>query len=182
MKLVRLLRHDRSGAAGFTIIEVVFAMAILLVGMTVVLGLLTFGAALGRTAALRTAATAAIDSVVADLEETMFPLLPDGNVGEPEAIEARSVPGARDLVYSATPFENPDHHLEYRVDIEMTWKSAGVRRSKKFSTILLRQISFGERLRREFVQRASSERRSGISGLKQLKQKNEALDAPGPGN
>ena len=136
---------------GFTIVEVIIAMGILLFGMTSILGLLTFGAALSRTAQLRTTAAAAAESVTADLEETFFPLV-NGEAGEPRRIERRELHGMADVVYSATPVQNPDRPLEYRVDVEMSWKSAGVQREKRFTTILLREVPFGERLRRRFVE------------------------------
>ena len=73
---------DAQRRGGFTIIEVVLAMFILLIGMSSILGLLSFGAALSRTAQLRNQASYAVESIVADLEETMFPLveLEDGTI------------------------------------------------------------------------------------------------------
>ena len=50
-------------------------------------------------------------------------------------------------------FPPSDYPIEYRVDIEMSWESAGVRRTSGYSTLLLREIPFGERLRREFTER-----------------------------
>jgi hypothetical protein len=142
--------HARS-RGGFTIVEVILAMFILLVGMTSILGLLSFGASLSRTAQLRTNGAAAAESVLSDLQETFFPMV-NGEAGEPKKIERRELGGVADVVYSATPFQNPERPLEYRVDIEMTWKSAGVELEKHFSTILLREVPFGERLRRRFVE------------------------------
>jgi len=144
-------RCVRRARDGFTIIEVLLAMAILLFGMTAVLGLLTFGAALSRTSLLRTTSAAAIDATVADLEETLFPMV-DGDAGPPTEIKDRVVPGLPDVMYTATAHENPDQPLEYKVDIDMTWTSAGVQREKRFSTLLLREIPFGERLRKQFVE------------------------------
>ena len=141
----------RRARGGFTIVEVIAAMFILLVGMTSILGLLSFGASLSRTAHLRTNAAAAAESVLADLQETFFPMV-NGEAGEPKKIERRELFGVPDVVYSATPVQNPDRPLEYRVDIEMSWKSAGVELEKSFSTILLREVPFGERLRRRFVE------------------------------
>jgi prepilin-type N-terminal cleavage/methylation domain-containing protein len=145
--------------AGFTIIEVLVALAILVFGMTAIIGMLTFGAALTRTALLRTSAAAASQAVVADLEETLFPPAPagaassdsEGETGAPLEVKDRPLPSMPDVVYSARAEENPSRPLEYRVDIEMSWKAAGVRRATSFSTILVREISFGERLRRRLV-------------------------------
>lgn len=157
--------RGRVGAAppsgGFTILEVVLAMGILVMGMSVLLSLLTFGAALTRTAALRTTASTAIEAVVADLEESLFPLAPDGSAGEPRVITDRRVPGAPGVVYSATARPNPDHELEYAVDVEVSWESSGVRRARSFQTLLLREVPFGERMRRRFVERSEDPRERG---------------------
>ncbi len=136
---------------GFTILEVVLAMGILVLGMTVILSLLTFGAALTRTAALRTAASTAIEAVIGDLEESLFPLEDDGTVGEPRQIEGRAVPNAPGVIYSARARPNPDNALEYAVDIDLSWETSGVRRAKSFQTLLLRELPFGERMRRRFI-------------------------------
>jgi prepilin-type N-terminal cleavage/methylation domain-containing protein len=151
---------------GFTIIEVLLAMAILLFGMTAVLGLLTFGAALSRTALLRATSAAASEAVVADLEETLFPL-EAGEAGPPVEIKERALPGDSEVIYSATAHENPANALEYRVDVDMSWQSAGIRRERRFSTILLREIPFGERLRKQFVE-----------GVKATAKTPPILDAP----
>jgi len=151
-------RKRQAARAGFTILEILIAMGILLFGMTAILGLLTFGAALGRTAQLRTSAAAVAEAVVADLEETLFPVK-DGEAGEPVPFKDRALHGVFDVVYSAQATPNPDPRLnvngrplEYKVDVEMSWKSAGVQREKRFTTILLREIPFGERMRRRFVE------------------------------
>ena len=146
--------------SGFTMVEVLVALAILVFGMTAVLGLLTFGAALSKTALLRTSAAAASDAVVADLEETMFPTVPskdpstialdptENEAGPPVDVVERPLPGTPDIVYSAHAVQNPDRPEEYRVDVEMAWRSAGIRRTTTFRTLLVREIPFGERLRR----------------------------------
>lgn len=159
--------------AGFTIVEVVLAMGLLLLGMTAVLGLLSFGAALARTAALRTAAAGAAEAVAADLEESLFPLSIDAAtgdrlVGEPHAVSAREVPGYPGLSYwaTATPVPASDDELgvgqpgraagapqRYKVDVRMRWSTAGAGRERRFTFLLLREVPFGERLRREFVER-----------------------------
>ena len=146
-------------ASGFTIIEVVLAMFILLLGMTSIIGMLSFGAAMSRTATLRTGAATSIEAVVADLEEHLFPLVlvDDREVaGEPLDIVDRSVPGHPGLVYSATAVPNPADTrptpLEYRVDIQITWSSSNRKRSRTFTTLLLREVPFGARLRQRFVE------------------------------
>lgn len=145
----RAARNHRRG--GFTIVEVVLAMGILMLGATAILGMLTFGAALTRSAQLRAMGAIAADAVIADLEQHLFPY-EDGEVGEPIEIVERQVPGAVDVVYSARATAHPTDPLEYRVDVEMRWRSGGVQRRRGFTTILLRELSLGERLRRDFVE------------------------------
>jgi hypothetical protein len=136
-------------------VEVLVALAILVFGMTAILGLLTFGAALSRTALLRTLAAAASHAVVADLEETLFPpektkdlstmaLDPgESEAGAPVDVLDRPLSGMPDVVYSARAVQNPDRPGEYRVDVEMSWRSAGIRRATTFTTLLVRD-PFGE--------------------------------------
>lgn len=154
--------RSMSRRAGFTIVEVVLAMGLLLLGMSAVLGLLTFGAALARTAALRTGAAAAAEAVVADLEETIFPLEIDAqtgerSAGEPHDITGRGVPGHPGLVYSARSTAVPAEEAgtpgpqRYRVDIEISWTASGRRKAQVFSVLLLREVPFAERLRRELL-------------------------------
>jgi prepilin-type N-terminal cleavage/methylation domain-containing protein len=159
---VKLARPVHSARSGFTLIEILLALAILLIGMTGVLGLLTFGATMTKTASLRGLSAAAIEAVTADVEERMFPLVvEDGveRVGEPIEIEARPVPGFEGLTYSARALPNTQlaaelgYPLEYKVDIEIAWTSGGRRRARTFTTLMIREVPFGERLRREFVER-----------------------------
>ena len=153
-----MIRHGarRGRRAGFTLVEVVLAMFVLLIGMTSILGLLSFGAALARTAALRAGAANSIEAVLADLEETLFPLEVDADgverAGEPLPIEGRAMPGYPGLVYSARATPNPENELEYRVDVEVTWALSGTTRRREFTTVLLREVPFGERLRARFVE------------------------------
>ncbi len=150
------MRLPTGARAGFTLVEVVLAMFILLIGMTSILGLLSFGAALSRTASLRSGASSSIEAVMADLEERLFPLVVDEEgldvTGEPVPITGQPVPGHAGLSYSAQAAPNPENPLEYRVDVEIFWSTGGAKRSRKFQTLLLREVPFGERLRQRFVQ------------------------------
>jgi len=150
-----------SRRGGFTIIEVVVAMGLFLLGMSCVLGLLSFGAALTRTAALRNEGASAVEAVVADLEERMFLLVVQGErvtVGPPVDLVDQPLPGRPDVTYSAKATPDPAQKdypggaLEYRVDVTMGWKSAGETKQKKFTTLCVREIPFSERLRRQFVE------------------------------
>lgn len=155
------MMHPRTHArAGFTIVEVVVAMGLFLLGMSCVLGLLSFGAAMTRSAALRNEGATAIEAVVADLEERLFPLVIEDGVasaGEPIELTDQPLPGRPDVTYSARARPDPRQAgypggaLEYRVDVTVDWKSAGESLQRKFTTLCLREIPFSERLRRQFV-------------------------------
>jgi type II secretory pathway pseudopilin PulG len=154
---------SRARRAAFTIVEILVAMMILLIGMSAILGLLSFGAAMTRAAQLRTAASASVEAVVADLEETLFPITRDPttgdwSVGEPPEITDHPVAGYPGVTYTAkakpdpTEIGGPDGALRYDVTVDMHWTAGGQTRSKTFHTLLLRQVPFGERLRREFIE------------------------------
>lgn len=153
-------RIARAGAGGFTLLEVMLALGLLLLGLSTILGLFAFGAALSRSALLASEAAGAVDAVVADLEETFFPMRPDGTADVPEDVEGRPVPGHPGLVYAARAKPNPATlaadglPVEYRVDVEISWSTRGARRAKRFTTLLLREIPFGERMRRRFIEPA----------------------------
>ncbi|MCC6408274.1 MAG: prepilin-type N-terminal cleavage/methylation domain-containing protein [Planctomycetes bacterium] len=147
---------------GFTLIEILLALGVLLIGMTSVLGLLAFGAAMSRAAALRGESAAAAEAVFADLEERMFPLIVEEGVervGEPIEVESSPVPGYEGLTYSARA--EPDaqlaaelgYPLEYKVEVELSWTSGGRRRSRTYTTLMVREVPYGERLRRQFIER-----------------------------
>lgn len=150
--------------AGFTLVEVVLAMFVLLIGMTSILGLLSFGAALSRTAALRGGAANAIEAVVTDLEETLFPLELDSRgdevAGEPRDVSERELPGYPGLLYSTRSTQNPENPLEYKVEVEIKWAVGGTARTRRFTTLLLREVPFGERLRARIVEGRKPEKKT----------------------
>jgi hypothetical protein len=126
--------------------------------MTSILGLLSFGAAMARTAALRSESAFAIEAILADLQETMFPLevTEEGLevAGEPVDVVDQPVPGRPALTYSARAHPEPAAGATpalYRVDVDIRWSTEGATRTKRYSTLLLREVPFGERLRRRFV-------------------------------
>jgi len=144
---------ESNGRAGFTIIEVIMAMGILLLGSTAIIAFLTFGSATTRHAQLRTQAASAVEAVEAAIDHDLFPF-ENGELGEPIDIEQRPVPAVPGVVYSAHAIQNPDLPSEYRVDVELSWESAGTQRSKSWSMLRIKELSFGERLRRELIEKS----------------------------
>ena len=151
---MRVIRRPEAGAgrrSGFTLLEILLSLGVLVIGASPLLGILTFGAALTRSAQLRTSAASAVDAIQADLDRHLFPV-EKGVVQDPVPIVERAVPNAPGVVYSATPYLNPENEREVRVDVEVQWRSGGVLKKKKFTTLKLKELDFGERLRREFIE------------------------------
>lgn len=165
MRTIRISPSTQAASrrSGFTLVEIVLAMFVLLLGMTSILGLLSFGASLSRTASLRSGAAHSIEAIVTDLEESLFPLeldeAGDEVVGPPQDFEDRELAGHPGLRYSTTSTQNPDNPLEYRVDVEINWAVGGSQRSKRFTTLLLREVPFGERLRARIIEGRKPEKR-----------------------
>ncbi len=146
---IRRARAPRGGAGGFTLIEMIVAMGILVIGVSSILGLLSFGAALQRTAEARNEASLAAAQMVASLRDdpALFPMQPDGSVGAPAALVLeRPVPGHSRLVARIELRENPLLAGEYIATVEIGWKERGKRRLETFRTILQREVPFAHRL------------------------------------
>ncbi len=146
--------------AGFTLIEVILAVGILALGMTSVLGLFTFGAALTQAAALRTESAGMIESITQDLEIKLFPPGEDGMPSEPKDLQDQLVPGVERARYNVTsapveggPMAEDGGPLEYEVRIQVFFETRGVRRSRTYETRLLRQRSFAERMRQRLTRK-----------------------------
>lgn len=142
----------RANQSGFTLVEVVISMGMLVMGMGVLLSLLTFGAALTKNASNRARSSMVIESVTADLQENLFPTEEDGSVGEPPArLEGVPVPGVRGATYTVITRPHPEGDGEYLVDVTVSWEAEGVSRKERFTTLMLRELPFGERMRRRFI-------------------------------
>ncbi|MBL4771410.1 MAG: prepilin-type N-terminal cleavage/methylation domain-containing protein [Planctomycetes bacterium] len=155
------LKNKGQRKSGFTLIEVILAVGILALGMTSVLGLFTFGAALTQSAALRTQSAGMIESITADLEVRLFPAGEDGMPSEPVDLVDQRVPGVERARYNvvSTPVEGgplaeDGGPLEYEVRIKVFFETRGVQRSRTYEIRLLRQRSFATRMR----QRLSSKK------------------------
>lgn len=139
--------RPRSG--GFTLIEMMVAMGILVVGVTSVLGLLAFGAALQRTAERRSEVALAAEQVIADLRES-FSLQQDGSVAGPApGASEHPIPGHPNLRARITLEKNPGLEGEYFATIQIQWMERGTLRSENYRTILEREAPFTERVQGE---------------------------------
>ncbi|MEM8712255.1 MAG: hypothetical protein AAGG01_14995 [Planctomycetota bacterium] len=152
-------RLRRSATSGFTLIEVLLAAGLLVAGMSMILTTFNFGSAMSRTAELRSLASGTVEALMHDLEESLFQMNEDGTVGEPNPNKDRPVPGRKGVVYSVVTRGNPESvdpaevgfgaglPREYVVEVQVQWQTSGVKKSAKWTTILLREIPFGARMR-----------------------------------
>ncbi len=152
----------RPTQAGFTLIEVMLAMGILALGMTAVLGLFTFGAALTQASVLRTQSATAIETITQELPARLFPVDNTGLPSVPEgdgsvSLEDQRIEALPALRYRATawpveggPPAEDGGPLEYDVEVEVFFHQQGVRRARTFHTRVLRQRTFAERMRARF--------------------------------
>ncbi|MEM9800512.1 MAG: hypothetical protein AAGA20_09300 [Planctomycetota bacterium] len=142
---------------GFTLLEVLLAAGLLVAGMSMILGVFNFGSALTRTAELRSVTAGGVEALIHDLEENLFELRDDGTAGPPQVIDDRPVPGRPGVLYSVEAVGNPETiaadglPMEYVVDVSVRWQAAGINRSETWTTIMLREVPFGARMRRRFV-------------------------------
>ena len=135
-------------ARGFTLLEMLVAMGILTTGLASVLALLSFGAALGKTARERERAARAVEAIRADLAENLWRLREDGTIEDAPPVVDRPVPNHPGLKYTAVLRENPELEGEFGVEIEVSFREKGQARREVFSTILLREVPFERRVRR----------------------------------
>ena len=161
MKTLALLGARRNTSA-FTLLEVVLAGALFVLGVSTILSVFNFGSALTRTAELRAVGAEAVDAIARDLKENLFPLHADGSVGPPLEIENREVTGHPGLTYSVRTTPNSESletlpgdreplAVEWLVGIVCEWRSGGVKRSAEWTTIMLREVPFGARVRRTLL-------------------------------
>jgi hypothetical protein len=107
-------------------------MGIFPVGMTAILGLLTFGAALSRTAQLRTHSPPAVHRHGRPRGDAVS-RSSTGKRASRRRSRSAPCPDSPTSSTPANPVQIPTGPLEYRVDVELSWKSAGVQREERVS-------------------------------------------------
>lgn len=134
---------------GFTLIEMIVAMGILVVGVSSILALLSFGATLQQTAESRNEAALAAAQVIDELrnDPQIFSLQKDGSVSAPSTLSiTREIAGHPRLTAFVEMRENPALAGEYTAMVRIGWKERGQRRTESFRTILQRQAPFLRRV------------------------------------
>jgi prepilin-type N-terminal cleavage/methylation domain-containing protein len=138
---------------GFTLVELMVAFAILLFGVTTLIGALGVGLDTRRSAEMKGRASALVGHVLHDLEERLFAgaLPADGEPaaqGAPAPLVVDQVPGHPGLGYRvefAVDQDEPDLVL---ATIAIRWQGQGETFTDEYRRILLRQEPFPQRVRR----------------------------------
>ena len=156
--MARLTRATRAGAPGFTLIEVLVALAIMAVGTTAAIGLFTAATALHKRAIDQATsaflAQSALDEVrghvtlswSAKALERVPAAQAQGAGGAPvlyyrKAVVDPAYPGyAYDVLLTPLDDPEPDEADTFHVEVRVKWKTAGPGRSSEFHSVVTRRV------------------------------------------
>ena len=143
-----LLHADRPHEGterGFTLTEMLVALAILIFGLTALAGSMTVGVSERRGSEMRFRAIHMVDRVFHDLREKYF-LEKDPDTGPLQATPRTEVPGYPGMQYTAKFKEDPDDPQVVLARVEITWKEQGERIAEVFERIMIREKPFSRRI------------------------------------
>ena len=140
--------------SGFTLAEMLAALAILLFGLTAIAGSMMMGVSTRRGTEMRFRAVHMVDHVYRYLQEEYFleyeadsgPLPPigrdkQGNLGEDATIAA--YPGMK---YTVEFLEEPDQPKVVLARVRISWKEQGEQVAEVFERIMIREQPFSHRI------------------------------------
>lgn len=152
-----------TGQRGFTLVEMLVALGILVLGFTSLIGLLGVGVSTRRTAELRNQAVQAVDAVLFEVRQRIASAPADGGVapvagaeqastpeaapapGEAEVIVFDTVPGYDRLKAVATLVRDESHPTLVLVVIKITWLQEGIEVGEEFQRVLPAYEPFSRR-------------------------------------
>ncbi|MEW6743687.1 MAG: prepilin-type N-terminal cleavage/methylation domain-containing protein [Planctomycetota bacterium] len=136
---------------GFTLFEVLSAMAIFLLGIVGILSLLTAAISLHKEALDRSIAAMAADEAIARIQALAADELPrDPKTGILLPLAEQPLPGYKNTTYSVAFTESTllEEGAPVQARIVIAWKSRGQRRVAEFFTFVTPGRSFAEEVRR----------------------------------
>lgn len=144
----------RGAAGGFTLLELMAAIGILVFGVTTLIGVLGFGIGQRRGAEMRSRAVLLADRVLHEIEiGTLADApLPD-EIEESsqlaiERLEAREIEGFPGMQYTAEFTVDPATPELVLVRIKVSWLDQGESQAQEFLRVLAREVPFSERVAR----------------------------------
>ncbi len=129
-------RADRR-RAGFTLLEVMAAISIFLIGVVSVLALLAAGTRLHQESQTTLLAADAADELLLLAQREVAEAVPAGGRALPEAPPARPVPGRPELTWSWNVKPATEGEL-WLLTVEIGWKLGGKPRTQKVERVLSR--------------------------------------------
>jgi prepilin-type N-terminal cleavage/methylation domain-containing protein len=145
--------------AGFTLVEMLAALGILLLGVTSLLGALSSTVALRRTTDARLEATAVCDYALQRVQEQAVRKRADAATDldlEVVPLDNQTVPGIEGMVWSATTVLDEQRPDVWLVRLQVRWQEEGEDVVEEFVRLLPRQLPLGQRVRRFRDQRSES--------------------------
>lgn len=140
--------RSQSGTGGFTLVEILVAMGLLMIGMTSIAALFAVGLDQLREAQVRSESGEAalvlmddlrdqlIDQVHIDLNDQVLSM---GFESDPlerfDQQEERRLPGTRDLRYTYTAVRVPGRRMQYLAEIRITWSLGGKPSSRELRAL-----------------------------------------------
>jgi len=147
----------RSGAAGFTIVELLVAMAILLFGTVSLLGVLGVGVSTHRSAEQHNQAVQLAQRVLQRLEEDVLPKAMLAAAAEGDGAEFKlaavdstpaDVAGVPGMRYRVEFVQDPAHPTVALATVRVLWLEQGEAEAVDFQRILVSQVPFPQRIAR----------------------------------
>lgn len=155
-------RRGTGSSRGFTLVEILVAMGLLMIGLTSILGLFALGLDQLRDSRVRAEAGDALPRILDDVEGRLFDAVAVSlnqqamdwaaeGVGNalPEVLESQDalrVPGLEELRYSYRATRVPGRDLQYLTEIRVDWRIRGQTSSRRLKSVF--------ELRPTLVQRA----------------------------
>ena len=145
--------------SGFTLAEMLVALAILLFGLTAIAGSMMMGVSTRRGTEMRFRAVHMVDHVYRYLQEEYFlehdpdsgPLPAIGRDAQGVANPAANAVGIRDypgMKYTVEFVEDPDHPQVVLARVRISWREQGEKVAEKFERIMIREKPFAHRISR----------------------------------
>ncbi len=138
-------RGPTRSEAGFTLVELMVAMAILVFAVTAIADSLLTGVGMRRGSEMRFRATALVDYAIQDIQEEVFPRSQDPS--EPLAGFTRvDPPGYPGMNYTVEFIEDLERPGVVLAKIKVAWRDQGELVGETFQRILLRRVPFSRRV------------------------------------
>lgn len=138
-------------SSGFTLVEMLVAMGILMFGITSLIGLLSLGVSTRRTSELRNQAVHAVDQVIHHVQERVLPdqTYDENEIPVPlEPVQLDPVEGYPRL-RARVDFRYDDEHPRLvLLDVHLTWMEEGAVVGERFRRVITSYDGFSRRVAR----------------------------------